>query len=37
LFDDREAAGALPEVCPHTVGELVDEDWLPPEPADDVR
>ncbi len=32
LFDDREAADALPEVCPYTVRELCDEDWLPPEP-----
>ena len=33
LFDDREAADALPEACPYTVRELCDEDWLPPESA----
>ncbi len=29
LFDDPSAADALPETCPYTLTQLLDEDWLP--------
>jgi hypothetical protein len=33
LFDEPEAAVRLPEACPYTLAQLIDEDWLPPSTA----